>query len=155
MGKKKEVIFVDTNIFVIDLRYQRDRKYRVNQNFLEDIAGSRTGITSIFNLLELCGILSFSLNERQLLELYHYFPQRYRVEVLPSLSLEMSTPQISLEKIFQVISRKLPMGDALIIALLETYLPPISIFVSWDIRHFTGKLSIPVLTPEEYLRLNK
>lgn len=155
MVKKKEVVFVDTNIFVIDLRYQRDKKYRVNQNFLEDIAGSRTGITSIFNLLELCGILSFNLNERQLLELYYYFPQRYRVEVLPSLSLEMSTPQISLEKIFQVISRKLPLGDALIIALLETYLSPISIFVSWDTRHFSGKLSIPVLTPEEYLRLNK
>jgi predicted nucleic acid-binding protein len=153
--KKKEIVFVDTNIFVIDLRYRRDKKYRVNQEFLEDIAGSRTGITGIFNLLELCGILSFNLNERQLRELYHYFPRRYRIEVLPSLSLGMSIPQISLEKIFQVISRKLPLGDALIIALLEIYLPPVSIFVSWDIKHFKEKLSIPVLTPEEYLRLSK
>ena len=62
MGAKPELILIDTNIFVIDLRYKRDTNYQVNQEFLSTAAQSGNGFTTIVNLLELCGILSFNLN---------------------------------------------------------------------------------------------
>jgi len=38
MGKKKVTLFIDTNIFLIDLRYPRDRHYKINRPFLDFVA---------------------------------------------------------------------------------------------------------------------
>jgi len=78
---KQDLVLIDTNIFVIDLRYKRDAHYKTNQTFLDYIAKKKTGFTTIINLLELCGILSFNLSEKQLNELWVYFQDRYRVTV--------------------------------------------------------------------------
>ncbi|MBI4229054.1 MAG: hypothetical protein HY693_04950, partial [Deltaproteobacteria bacterium] len=115
-----------------------------------------TGIISIFNLLEICGLLSFSLNERQVLELYHYLPDKYRVEIVPSPLMELSLPQLAVRKVFEIISRKVSFGDALIVSMVESYVPHITHFISWDAIHFKNKISAStspkVLTPEEFLR---
>lgn len=65
MGPKEDLVLVDTNIFVIDLRYKRDKNYETNRAFLDYMGEKRNGFTTIVNLLELCGILSFNLNEKQ------------------------------------------------------------------------------------------
>ena len=62
MDARQDVVLIDTNIFVIDLRYKRDNYYKTNRAFLAHIAKKRIGFTSTINLLELCGILSFNLN---------------------------------------------------------------------------------------------
>ena len=77
MGPKQDLVLVDTNIFVIDLRYKRDANYEINRTFLDHIGEKRNGFTTIVNLLELCGILSFNLNEKQLIELWFYFQHRF------------------------------------------------------------------------------
>jgi len=69
VGSQEALILIDTNIFVIDLRYKRDVNYNSNLSFLEVARQRRTGFTTLINLLELCGILSFNLNEKQLLDL--------------------------------------------------------------------------------------
>ncbi len=66
MDPKQELILIDTNIFVIDLRYKRDVNFKKNQAFLVEIAQSRSGFTTLANLMGLCGILSFNLNPMQL-----------------------------------------------------------------------------------------
>ena len=50
---------IDTNVFVIDLRYPRDRNFGVNRHFLTAVKRERSGITATINLIELCGIRSF------------------------------------------------------------------------------------------------
>ncbi len=77
------MIFVDTSVFVIALRYTRDRHARTNGAFLRVLADRGGGVTSIVNLLELCGILSFNLNDRQLQALFLHFARRFGVRVLP------------------------------------------------------------------------
>jgi len=44
LGQKQELVLVDTNVFVIDLRYKRDPHYKADLTFLEFIAEKRTGI---------------------------------------------------------------------------------------------------------------
>lgn len=154
MVKKKELVFVDSNIFVIDLRYKRDPLFSINRNFLNKVAGDKNGVTSIINLLEVCGILSFNLNKKQLAELYNYFPQHYGIKVLPFSDAEMSIPPIQLKKLLDVISRKLAFGDALIVSVLETYIQLVSYFVTWDHEHFKDNIKVDnILTPEAYLNL--
>lgn len=145
------LIVIDTPIFVIDLRYRRDRYFAMNRSFLSRISEEGKGATTIFNLLEVCGILSFNLGERELKELFHYFAEHYKIEVLPHGSFESALPVLKTEDVFGIITRKMGFGDALIVAAIEKSIPQAGQFVSWNARHFRGRLAIPVLTPREFL----
>ena len=152
MVKKADVAIIDSNVFIIDLRYQGDRNFAVNSRFLKLVAARRCGVVSLVNLLEIVGILSFNLNERQLLEFYGYFPRRYNIEVVPSISLDAHLPELKIKDIMDVMTLKASFGDALTIASVASYIPHASYFVTWDKEHFSGKMNAEVITPAEFLR---
>ena len=151
MGPKSGLVFIDTNIFVIDLRYRRDIHYDNNLAFLNAVAEKRVGFTTIINLLELCGILSFNLNEKQLLELWFYFQDKYRVTVLPAPDLTSSFPTLGIQELFDVLKNRASLGDALMLTIAAKYLSFVSALVTWDDEHFRNQFPGTVLTPEEYL----
>ena len=150
MDPKQTAVLIDTNVFVIDLRYKRDRNYRVNREFLKSVAERRIGYTTVVNLLELCGILSFNLNERQLRELWFYFEKRYGVAVLPDTGLETAFPGVSISELFDLIQKRTSFGDALVLCVARRQLPPLSMIVTWDADHLRGKFEGEVLTPAEF-----
>lgn len=152
MGPKQDLVLVDTNIFVIDLRYKRDANYEINRAFLDHMAEQKNGFTTIVNLLELCGILSFNLNENQLFELWSYFQDRYGVVVLPVPMLETNFPGIEIKEIFNLLKRRTSLGDALMISVAKKHLPFISTMITWDNMHLKNVFYGRVLTPEEFLR---
>ncbi len=152
MGTKQELVLVDTNVFVIDLRYKRDTNFTVNRAFLDHIAERKNGFTTIVNLLELCGILSFNLNETQLTELWFYFQDRYSVPVIPETRFENSFPGIEIKDIFNLIKNRTSLGDVLMITVSKKYLPFISTMVTWDNVHFDNIFNGTVSTPAEYLK---
>lgn len=151
MDTKKITVFIDTNIFVIDLRYKDDVNFKINRSFLDLIAVKGRGVTSIINLLELCGILSFNLNQRQITELFHYFPLRYTIDIIPSNSVDSPIPEIAVKDILEIIYKKASFGDALIANLVNSHLKENSLFVSWDAMHFKHLLSVKTMTPKEFL----
>ncbi len=151
MDPKQELILIDTNIFVIDLRYKRDVNFNKNQAFLAEIAQSGSGFTTLVNLMELCGILSFNLNPMQLNDLWRYFQERYKVTVLPAPDMKSDFPTVEIARIFSILSEKTSFGDALILAFAEKYLPFVNTMVTWDIAHFQNKYRGQLLTPEEFI----
>lgn len=150
MDKKKITVFIDTNIFVIDLRYKRDINFNTNREFLDFIRYGK-GITSIINLLEICGILSFNLNPQQILELYHYLPERYKIDIISSREIDSFIPATSVKTIMDIIYKKASFGDALIANIINNSLTRRAVFVSWDAVYFKNLLCIKVMTPEEFL----
>jgi len=154
VGAEQELILIDTNIFVIDLRYKRDINYRVNQAFLSSVGRNGNGFTTIVNLLELCGILSFNLNRDQLLDLWTYFCDRFNITVLPEPDLKSDLPDIEIRRLFDILSKKSSFGDALIMAVAEKSLSFVSTMVTWDNEHFKDKYTGKVLTPDEYMTVN-
>lgn len=155
MDKEKGTIFIDTNVFVIDLRYGRDKNFKKNRAFLDFIAEDGRGITSIFNLLEICGILSFNLNHQQIRELFYYLPVNYNIEVVPSHNMDSFLPAMAVDAIMDVIYNKASFGDALIADFVKKDLLHSTAFVSWDALHFKGLLSMETLTPREFLLQGK
>ncbi len=145
------MIFVDTNVFIIDLRYRRDKNFRTNKLFLSRMADSGRGVTSIYNLLEVCGILSFNLNRQQLAELFYYLPSRYNVEILPVHEADVPLPETRVGSILDVIVKRASFGDAVIAHFVEKNLSDDAVFVSWDASHFRELLSIKTITPDEFL----
>ena len=149
--QKAALIVVDTDVFVRDLRYVRDREYKTNRRFLETLRKEQNGTTTIVNLLELCGILSFNLSPSQLKELFFYFPRRYRIQVLPIHTMEKPLPEVEIGKLFERMAGKMSFGDALVAAFIEKFIPGADLFVSWNARHFQT-LKIPAVTPAQYLK---
>lgn len=144
------MIFVDSDVLLIDLRYRRDPKYKENAAFLAGLKhGKQQGITSIFNVLEVCGILSYNLNEQQLLNLYCHLPTHYNLQIYPPSKEYL--PRLTVKSILAIISKKASFGDALIIYTIRNMGPLVSHYVSWNARHFLQQLSIPALTPAEAL----
>lgn len=152
MGAERTLVLIDTNVFVIDLRYKQDTHFRANRKFLDTVGEAGTGFTTIVNLLEICGILSFNLNDRQLRELWVYFEQKYRVTVLPDTGLEGTLPSLRIREVFNWIKKRLSFGDAYILAVALKQMPSLSVMVSWDKEHFKGKFKGSIYTPTEYLQ---
>jgi len=146
------MVFVDSNVFVIDLRYRRDRHQRTNRRFLRRVAERGDGAIALVNLLEVAGILSFNLNRSQLREMLVHFPKRYGVRVLPTLGEDQGLSPVTATGLVEIIERRCSLGDALVIEQLERIAPPGSTFVTWDSRHFDGRLELPVVDPRAFLR---
>ena len=155
MGSQEALILIDTNIFIIDLRYKRDVHFKINRAFLEAVAHEGIAFTTIVNLLEVCAVLSFNLNQKQLTDLWTYFEERYGVAVIPSPDLQAEFPPIEIKRLFDTISKKMSFGDALMLGVAEKLLPFVHTMVTWDHVHFKDKYGGQVLTPETYMRGRK
>lgn len=145
-------VFIDSNVFVIDLRYPRDLNAEANRSFLQALRDRGNGVTSLLNLLEIVGILSFNLNPRQLQNLFRLFPDRYRVTVLPSAEPDTLLPRWNAGQLVSRISRGLSLGDAMILEHAESRAWKVDTIVSWDAPHFQGKTHLQVQTPTEFLQ---
>ncbi|MEW6189661.1 MAG: hypothetical protein AB1466_06135 [Actinomycetota bacterium] len=144
-------ILIDSDVFVRDLRYPRDDRFHENNKFLDQVRGGKLkGYTSIYNVLEVCGILSFNLTPERLLELFAGFRDRYNIRILfPRGDGERVCFLVS--ELLPIIGRKLCFGDALIISVVEQNSKVLDKFVSWNAAHFKNKLSIEALTPLDFL----
>lgn len=151
MDKKKVTVFIDTNIFIIDLRYKNDTNFKTNRDFLDFIEKYGKGITSIINLLEICGILSFNLNRQQIHELFYYLPEKYRIGIIPSHDMDLIFPETHIKAMMDIIYRKASLGDALIANIVNNNVTGKTVFISWDAEHFKNLLSIEVASPREFL----
>jgi hypothetical protein len=145
------VIFVDSNLFVIDLRYPADTHFRVNRRALDRLGREGSGMTSILNVLEVCGILSFNLTASALHALYVHFARRYRVTVVPGGGYDTRLPAPAVRDVLARMEQRMALKDSEIALVVEQHASSVSAFVSWNARHFAGKLPMPALTPREWL----
>lgn len=145
------MIFVDSNVFVIALRYPRDRNARANAAFLARLRKRADAVTSVVNLLEVCGILSFNLNERQLRALYRHFARRFNVRIVPEDRDGRAVMPATPSEVLTLVTSKMSLGDALIASALLRWAPAAESFVSWDAKHFEGKLAMRIVTPLQFL----
>ena len=144
------MICLDSDIFLIDLRYPRDRRARRNRAFLDWVGQSESGATTVFSLLEIAGVLSFNLNEQQLVDFYMHFPRRYKVRILPYHDHRQRLPGLRLGEVLRVMQKRAAVGDALIAAQVNRLHGGLEAFVTWNDGHFRGRLVVRVFTPATF-----
>ena len=78
------MILLDSEVLLLDLRYQRDPRFSVNQQVLHQLraAASPGGIT-LQALLEIIGVLSFNLAAASVPPLLSLIPIQYGLLVVP------------------------------------------------------------------------
>ena len=141
------MILVDSDVFLIDLRYRRDQRFGDNRAFLDRLATSGLGATTIYNLIEVCGVLSFNLNRQQLRNLYAHFARRFHVRIVPNGEPGQRLPSFRVGDILSIVERKVSFGDALVFALLEAQKAENTTFVTWNARHFRDRTEVDVREP--------
>ena len=144
-------VFLDTDLFVRSLRYERDAQQENNRLFLERVRSKKIrAATSLFNVLETCGVLSFNYSTEDLLKLYANFAQLFSVKILATLN-DQGEPRYLPEKIFSQILKKQSLGDAQMSYVVKEFSDKIECLVTWNAKHFRNKVVCPVFTPQEFL----
>jgi hypothetical protein len=149
------MILLDADILLLDIRYPRDVRFPINEQLLKTLQERdwERGIT-LYALLEVIGVLSFNLPSEQILKLYSLLPGRYGLHVTPAVNLSQDAPTFSLTAILAQLEQKMALGDAFQALYIQRYAPQAICLLSWNARHFQQKLSVPALTPEEWLTQN-
>jgi hypothetical protein len=146
-------VFIDTDIFVRNLRYRDDKNIIENDRFLDLVQEKELiGFTSIYNLLELCGILSFNLSAESLLNLYGGFKKRFQLRQILFGTYYDENLIININIVFAQLLKKMSFGDALVAACVEYHGDLIDGFVSWNVKHYEDKLDVDVFTPTALLK---
>jgi hypothetical protein len=90
-----------------------------------------------------------------LFDLADEIPVNYALDVFPVLELDREYAGLQVLEIRDRIAKKLSVGDAITALQIEKFIPQATTFLSWNARHFRGKVSISVLTPEEWWQQNQ
>jgi hypothetical protein len=145
------MVLLDSDIF--DRFFHKDALYPQNRVFIERLGELEAGI-SIFTLLEICGVASFNLSSKELEHWLYQFSDVYPVFVLDPFGIETKAAidwiREFLIEVSEKISRKTTFGDAVILSEAEKYRA--EAIITWNTRDFIRRTTIPVLTPESYLR---
>jgi hypothetical protein len=143
------MILFDSDVLAIYHFFTHDPRYQITRECIDNPKEEPVA-TTIYNLLELAGILASGgkgdLGEK-IIKTY-----------LNSADIEVLFPRTGYisEDIFweeytrgmmDVIRRGVRYGDAKIIWVAELH--EVSRIITWNIRHFVGKTSLPVMTPED------
>ncbi|MCA9972576.1 MAG: hypothetical protein KC425_20285 [Anaerolineales bacterium] len=150
------MIFIDTDVLWLAFAFHQDTRQTANAAFLEQVQTAQPA-TTIYNVLELLGKLSFNLSPEQLDEWRSWLVNAYQLLVVWPTNPELTTAAPTFrEELFErpyqkMRAAKMPFMDALILNLAERT-PTATHFVTWNARHFQGKTPLQVLTPEGYVQ---
>ncbi len=132
-------VFIDSDVYIIDVRYKRDLKFPINKEFLSLAIDTKiSAFSSIFNLLEICGILSFNMNKQGLEQTFTSFSSTYNTNILFPKSSSPTEIRFDILDIYKLISTKIAFLDSLILSVFQEA-EMIQTFVSWNAVHFRGK----------------
>ena len=151
------MVGVDSDVILIEMRYQRDARQAVNAQFLRVVRAAAPAIT-IYTLMEVLGQISFNLSPRRLAEWQTWLVRQYHLAVLWPNPGTLDAQGFMLQEIYQrpmarIQAHRMGFADALAIEVAERA-PDVRAFVTWNARHFASKTRLPVLTPAQYLDEN-
>ena len=135
---------VDTDVLAIYFIFKWDRRYSLAVKIVES---EKSKAATIINVLELAGLMSIAQGGAKAREVFLHLHRRRDFEVLYWRRWPCQSAFIS--SALHYITRRTPLGDALVGWILEEH--GVEFLVTWNKRHFAGKFSFNVLTPEEAL----
>jgi len=140
------MIVVDTDVLAIHHIFIWDNRREENERAYK-LLRKNNARTTIYNLLELCGLFSMAGMEdrvEKVLEVY-----------LSGDELHVEFPPYPedwgdfVELVVDYMKRGLAFGDALV--ALSSEAVGVKTFVTWNKKHFKGKINAKVITPKEFL----
>jgi hypothetical protein len=152
------VILLDSDVLLLEMRYPKDPRFSINRQAIQQIQSDSLplGVT-LHTLLEVLGVLSFNMSVPQFSALPQYILGFYRLTVFPNFPPSFDYAGCSSDELIAQMSAKMALGDAVQAVQIARYASHADRLLTWNAKHFQGKIVIPVETPEDWLvrRQNK
>ena len=146
------MIAIDSDLLAIFHIFKKDPRFQITRQFFAKLTDHPKAVT-IFNLLELCGIISTATGREDASKIFQeYTFSRDVIILFPNLQAKDEDDfwATLVSECFSRIQKGMRLGDAVILWTLETN-EKIDSFITWNAKHFRDKTSIRVLTPSEFL----
>ncbi|MBI3763886.1 MAG: hypothetical protein HY260_18740 [Chloroflexi bacterium] len=149
------MVVVDTDVLLLEFAFHRDPRAQPSRDFL-GVVRDRQPATTVYNLMELLGHLSFNLSPDRLEAWPEWLQRAFNLSILwpeaggAGVSDEFFEAEIFLRPLAKMRAHRMAFLDSLVLGVAESA-PDVTAFVTWNARHFKDKSPLPVLTPEEYL----
>jgi hypothetical protein len=146
------MILLDSDILLIDLRYPNDPRFAINRQALQQLRSDNIplGLTSQV-LLETVGILSFNVSPARVAQLPLYICFQYQLVVLPDVNQHPDYAGCTVQQLMTQMALQMALGDAVQAVQVAQFASFADGLLTWNAKHFQGKLAIPVLTPQDWL----
>jgi hypothetical protein len=145
------VILLDADVVILEIRYKRDARFPLNHQALQELKAHRVGITCQA-LLEAVGILSFGVPAQHVVGMPQYLQGLFGFEIIPDPQQHPGYAGCTVAELLGEMSKKMSLADAVQAAQIAHFARDADCLLTWNAKHFQGKLVIPVFTPEEWLR---
>src|SRR4029077_4804461 len=76
----------------------------------------------------------------------------YGILIIPDPVAEPDYARCTFDELLRQMSLKMSLGDAVQAVQIAKFAPNADALLTWNAKHFRGKLSVPVLTPDEWLQ---
>jgi hypothetical protein len=148
------MIAIDADVLAIYHIFKRDARFTETERFMQQSQGQARGV-SIFGLLELCGLMATAQqpeNARRLFAAYIAAPDM--TTLYPHVDLSSSEQFWATQnaELLRRIMQRVRLGDAATIWTIES--ANSTVLVTWNAKHYQGKTSVLVQTPEQWLQAN-
>ena len=147
------LVFLDSNLFIIDRFFRRDALYRATRAFLTRLPAI-SGVVPLVTLLELCGAASFRLGPEEAERWLHEFATVYPVRILNPFGAGDDTAAAWcgawVDDIARYISRRMTFGGAVLAREADRYAA--QAIVTWNTKDFHQRTAVPVSTPDAFFR---
>jgi len=150
------VILLDTDVLIIELRFPRDARYAANRRFLDFAAAQALPLAiTTQTLLEVVGKFSFKVRLSDIPKLAAKIPRQFVVLVVPSPTQFPGYANCTIADLLKAMEKRMALGDAVNAVQTAAFAPQASCLLTWNAKHYQGKLVIPALTPEEWWQANQ
>lgn len=145
------MVFLDSNLFLIDRFFPRDAAYAANRRFLARLA-ELDAVLPLLTLLEVCGAASFRLSAAETDRWLHDFGAVYRVRILDPFGAGTEGAGTWLanwaEDVAGYLARQMTFGDAVLAREADRW--GADALVTWNVRDFQGKTATRVVSPDRF-----
>lgn len=146
------MILLDADVLLIDVRYPNDTRFPVNRQFLARVrAGAVPAGMTVQAVLEVVGISSFNLTPARIGELPRHLLLQYGLMAFPDWQQHPDYAGCSVQDLVTQMSRQMSLGDAVQSLQIARFAVSADTLITWNAGHFTGKVAIPVCTPQDWL----
>ena len=146
------MILLDADIILIDRKYSTDPRWPVNRAALDRFSteGLPLGMVS-HAVLEVVGVMSYGTATQDIPLIPAAIQIAYGIAIIPDHVLEPDYARTTFDELIRQMSMKMSLGDAVQSIQIASFFPTADLLLTWNAKHFVGKLAIPVMTPADWL----
>jgi hypothetical protein len=146
------VILLDADVILIDRKFTTDVRHATNRAALDRMRADGHDIAMTAHaVLEVVGVLSYGSAAGVIPLIPAALRTAYRLRIIPDPTAEPSYALCTFDDLLAQMAARMSLGDAVQAVQIRMFAPTASALVTWNAKHFRGKLVVPVLTPEEWL----